>query len=366
MMTGIDLGVGGGRRRPAELLVSATAADARILVIDDDPANVRLLSRLLARIGYHNVRGTTDDRNAFTEYGDFVPDLVLLDLRMPHVDGFALLERMRRARPDEAMAPVLVLTADSSPETRRRANELGANAFVTKPYDLDEVALRVGALLELRAHAQAAFRAVPELSAGSRAWDGTSDEFQLLHQLAETCVYRDRLSPGHTGRVGWLAAVIASELRLPGAVVDVVRRCAPLHDLGKIAIPDEILLKPGPLTHEERAVAERHTTIGALILSGSRYPLLRVAAEIALTHHERWDGTGYPRGLKGTDIPIAGRIVAVADVYDALTHERSYKPAWPVSRALGEILTKKGTHFDPLVVAALLRVLDALERTAAA
>ncbi|HEX6134491.1 MAG TPA: HD domain-containing phosphohydrolase [Longimicrobiales bacterium] len=365
MMAGVAVGVRAGRRLAGELLASSASADARILVIDDDPANVRLLSRLLARIGYHNVRGITDDRSAFSEYGDFAPDLVLLDLKMPHVDGFALLERMRRARPDEAMAPVLVLTADSSPETRRRVNELGANAFVTKPYDLDEVALRVGALLELRAHARAAFRAVPELSANALPGAG-ADEVQLLQQLAETCIYRDRLSPGHTARVGWLAAVIASELRLPGAAVDVLRRCAPLHDLGKVAIPDEILMKPGPLSPWERKVAEGHTTIGALILSGSRYPLLRLAAEIALTHHERWDGTGYPRGLKSGDIPIAGRIVAVADVYDALTHERPYKAAWPVPQALAEILSKRGTHFDPMVVDALVRALDAMQRTEAA
>jgi putative two-component system response regulator len=345
---------------PARLLVSGERAHARILVIDDDASNVRLLGRLLARIGYDNVRGTTDDRAALAEYGDYAPDLVLLDLHMPHVDGFALLEGMRAATPNEAMAPVLVLTADSSLEAHRRANELGANAFVTKPYDIEEVALRVAALLELRAHAQIAFRTVPELNGSP---DSDIEELQLLEQLAETCVYRDRLGPGHTQRVGWMSAVIASELRLPAATVDAIRMCAPLHDLGKIAIPDEVLLKPGPLTPPERAIAEWHTTIGSLILSGSRYPLLRLAADIALTHHERWNGTGYPRGLRGADIPIAGRIVAVADVYDALTHERPYKIAWTVPQAIAEIVSMTGTHFDPVVVEALLRLLERERRT---
>ena len=339
---------------PARLLVSAERADARILVIDDDASNVRLLMRLLGRIGYHNVRGTVDDSAALAEYAAYVPDLVLLDLHMPHVDGFAMLESMRAATPNEAMAPVLVLTADSSLHTQRRANELGANALVTKPYEINEVSLRVAALLELRAHARAAFRAVPELH-GHRT--DNVEELQLLEQLARTCVYRDRLGPGHTERVGWMAAVMAAELRLPAATVDAIRMCAPLHDLGKIAIPDDVLLKPGPLTPDERAIAEWHTTIGSLILSGSRFPLMRLAADIALTHHERWDGSGYPRGLEGSDIPIGGRIVAVADVYDALTHVRPYKAAWTVPQSVAEIVSRAGTYFDPMVVDALLRVL---------
>lgn len=341
--------------RPSRLLVSAERADARILVIDDDPSNVRLLRRLLARIGYHDVRTTSDGSAALAEYGAHAPDLVLLDLHMPHVDGFALLESMRAATPNTAMAPVLILSADSSLEAQRRTNELGANGFVRKPYDIEDVALRVAALLELRAHAQLAFRAVPELNTPSHT---ALEELQLLEQLAQTCIYRDRLSPGHTERVGWMAAVIAAELCLAADTVDAIRRCAPLHDLGKIAIPDDVLLKPGPLTAGERAIAQWHTTIGSLILSGSRYPLLRLAADIALTHHERWDGTGYPRGLAGSDIPIGGRIVAVADVYDALTHERPYKHAWTAVQARAEIVSHAGTHFDPTVVDALLRVLE--------
>lgn len=338
---------------PVRMLISPERADARILVIDDEASNVRLIARLLARIGYTDVRGMTDDRAALDEYGSYAPDLVLLDLHMPHVDGFAMLESMRAATPNEAMAPVIVLTADSSPDARRRVNDLGANALVTKPYEIEEVALRVATLLELRAHAQAAFRAVPELNR-----DGDVDELQLLEQLAGTCVYRDRLSPGHTARVGWMAAVLASELRLPAAMVDSIRMCAPLHDLGKIAIPDEVLMKPGPLTRAERSIVEWHTTVGSLILSGSRFPLLRLAADIALTHHEHWNGTGSPRGLKGPDIPIAGRIAAVADVYDALTNERPYKRAWTVPQAMAHVEGLSGTQFDPMIVAALRRILQ--------
>jgi len=348
---------------PDGLLPSVERANARILVIDDEPSNIRLLTRLLMRMGCTNVQATSDDRCALARYRDFAPDLVLLDLHMPHTDGYALLERMRAATPNDAMTPVLVLTADGSPEARRRANHLGATAFIAKPYDVDEVAQRVSSLLELSAHAQAAFRTVAELGAAGNAG---VEETQLLEQLAATCIYNDRLSDGHTQRVGWLAAVVASELRLPSATVDAIGMCAPLHDLGKIAIPDNVLFKPGPLTSSERGIAERHATIGSLILSGSRYPLLRLAAEIAFTHHERWDGTGYPRGVAGADIPVAGRIVAVADVYDALTHERPYKSAWTAARAIAEMMSKRGSHFDPMVVDALLRVLARQEQRPAA
>jgi putative two-component system response regulator len=345
------------------LLPFIERANARILVIDDDPSNIRLLMRLLMRMGCTNVRATSDDRSALALYRNFAPDLVLLDLQMPHTDGYALLERMRAATPNEAMTPVLVLTADGSAEARRRANELGATAFMAKPYDVDEVARRVRGLLDLGAHAQAAFRTVAELGA---AGDAEVEETQLMEQLAATCIYNDRLSDGHTQRVGWLAAVIATELRLSPAAVAAIGICAPLHDLGKIAIPDHVLFKPGPLTANERGIAERHATIGSLILSGSRYPLLRLAAEIAFTHHERWDGTGYPRGVAGADIPVAGRIVAVADVYDALTHERPYKSAWTASHAIAEMVAKRGSHFDPMVVDALIRVLARQEQRPAA
>ncbi|HUF49959.1 MAG TPA: HD domain-containing phosphohydrolase [Longimicrobiales bacterium] len=334
-------------------------ADARILIVDDVDSNVRLLSRLLDRAGYCDVCATSDAREALEAFGTFRPNIVLMDLRMPHLDGFALMQRMRELSSPHDVVPVLVITADSAPESRLRARLLGASDYLIKPYALEEVVLRVDALLELRAHAQEGFREIVRLQQalhGSLSPSDDDTEQGALRRLSAACTYWDSLSEGHTQRVGELAAQLAAELRLPGALVEALRQCAPLHDLGKSAIPEEILLKPGALTPEEMAMAQRHAAIGGLILSGSPFPLLRMAAEIALTHHERWDGSGYPRGLHGAEIPTAGRVVAVADVFDALTHERPYKSAWSEAAALTEIVAQREHHFDPTVVDALVRI----------
>jgi putative two-component system response regulator len=181
---------------------------------------------------------------------------------------------------------------------------------------------------------------------------------ETLERLARAAEFRDDETQQHAERIGLLAAMLGAELGLPAARVDDLRRAAPLHDVGKLAVPDAILLKPGRLDAAEFAVMRRHTTAGARILAGSSSPVLRLAEQIALTHHERWDGGGYPRGLVAEGIPLAGRIVAVVDVFDALTHERPYKEAWPVGRALAEIAACRGTQFDPQVVDAFLALAE--------
>ena len=347
------------RAIPAVGKAKARWAEARILVVDDQESNVRLLSRVLNRAGYQRMRATSDARAALSEYREFQPHIVLLDLRMPHLDGFALLQAMRALTAPSDVVPVLVITADSAPESRLRARLLGAADYLIKPYAVEEVVLRVDALLELRAHAQEGFRAIAELQHalhGSMSRYADDTEQGALARLNEACAHWDGISEGHPQRVGELAAAIAADMKLPGTVCHALATCAPLHDVGKSAIPHEILQKRGPLTAEEMAVAQRHATIGALILAGSQFPLLRFAAEVALTHHERWDGTGYPRGLQGAEIPLGGRIVAAADVFDALTHERAYKSAWTVDAAVVEIIAQREKHFDPNVVDALVRV----------
>jgi putative two-component system response regulator len=342
--------------------------DARILIVDDDPWNIALLSRLLHRSGYLHVQAAGDAATALRIYRERTPDIVLLDPCLPTTDGFSLLRLMKQSTHEDALVPVLVVSADPSVESKVRARALGANDYVVKPYDVREVLLRVDALLELRGHTQDRFRELNHLhtALSHRVREEAETELHALERLTAACAYRDSLSEGHTQRVGDLAAELAATMGLDQDMVEALRRCAPLHDVGKIAVPDEILLKNGPLTPEEMAVAERHTTIGGLILSGSRSPLLQLAADIALTHHEKWDGTGYPRGMCGYEIPLAGRIVAVADVFDALTHERPYKQAWPVRRALAEIADGKGCHFDPDVVEALLRIRVGVEAERAA
>jgi len=333
----------------------------RILVVDDDPANVILLERILLRSGHKDVCCTTDSREAIDLFKAFGPDLVLLDLHMPHKDGFEVLAELRPLLSAHRYLPVLVLTGDPTPEARERALSMGAKDFVTKPFERTEVLIRIRNLLETRFLYRVLESQNDELEARVRERTRELEEAQreILERLARAAEFRDDDTGQHAQRVGELAARIGRRLGLPESEVDLIRLAAPLHDLGKIGLPDSILLKPGRLSSAEFEGGKAHPTIGARILSGSRFAVLKLAEEIAWTHHERWDGTGYPRGLKGEEIPLAGRIVAAADIFDALTHERPYKPAWSVEDALAELERLAGTHLDPRVVEAAVEVIRA-------
>ncbi|MDB4949154.1 MAG: Two-component system response regulator [Gemmatimonadetes bacterium] len=334
---------------------------ARILIIDDEAANVRLLERLLAHEGCAGAVSLTDPREALALFEVYQPDLVLLDLHMPHRDGLEVLADLRGATPPGSFVPILVLTADVTSRAKTAALSGGASDFLVKPLDTAEVLLRIRNLLRMRQMHSELSRENERLDAGVRARTHELEEAQheILARLARAAEYRDDFTGDHTQRVGDLAARIAGALHLPPDEVEIIRRAAPLHDVGKIGIPDSILTKPSVLTLEERMVMQRHTVIGADILGGSRFAPLQRAAEIALTHHLRWDGTGYPTGAAGEEIPVSGRIVAVADVFDALIHERPYKAAWPVPAALAEVRDQRGRQFDPHVVDAFLALADA-------
>jgi len=254
--------------------------------------------------------------------------------------------------------PVLVLTADITTATRQRALAAGARDFLSKPLDPIEVRLRIGNLLETRRLQLGLLTQNEQLEASVRArtQDLERARLELLERLALAAEYRDDNTQEHAQRVGRTAALIADALGLPSPDAEVIERAAPLHDIGKIGIPDAILLKRAPLTDEEYALMRAHTTIGAQILSGSEFALLNTAELIARTHHERWDGGGYPNGLAGDAIPLAGRIVALADVFDALANERPYKDAWPLEEAVAEVVSLGETHFDPDVVAAFAKL----------
>jgi putative two-component system response regulator len=231
---------------------------------------------------------------------------------------------------------------------------LGVRDFVTKPFDHEEVRLRVGNLLEMRL-LQLQAKASTDLledRVRQRTLQLENARLELLKRLAIAAEYRDHESEQHAQRIGHTSSLLASKLRLAAREVYRILHAAPLHDIGKIAIPDAILLKPGRLTPQEFEALKTHPVVGARILGGSRSRLLQVASEIAATHHEHWDGRGYPDGLSGEEIPLSGRIVAVADVFDALTHERPYKPAWSTDQAVAEIIEQSGRQFDPAVVAA--------------
>jgi putative two-component system response regulator len=327
-------------------------ADARILIVDDQPANVMLLERLLQLWEYQNIITTMDPSHVLPLVEAEVPDLVLLDINMPVLSGFdvmALLEPWTRG-PERL--PILVLTADATAETKRRALAAGARDFLTKPFDHTEVGLRVGNLLEIRRlHVELQdHNLVLEDRVRARTAELEQARYETLERLVLAGEFRDDDTNQHAQRLGRTAGVLAERLGLPTAEADLIRRSTPLHDIGKIGVPDTILLKPGKLTPDEHEVMKTHAVIGEQILSGGSSPVLQESATIALTHHECWDGGGYPSGLRGEDIPLSGRLAALADIFDALTHRRPYKAAWPVDEAVAEIRRLRGTHLDPAVV----------------
>jgi putative two-component system response regulator len=332
----------------------AAVKHARILVVDDQPANIALLERLLQVSDYTNVVSTTDSSQVVPMCAEAEPDIVLLDLQMPPPDGFEIMSMLAPWTHGSARLPILVLTADGNLETKRRALSAGASDFLNKPFDLSEVALRVRNLLITRL-LQRQLRdqnRLLEQRVRARTRDLEEARHEIIDRLAVAAEYRDDTTGEHTQRVGRVSALLASELDLPAETVELIRRAAPLHDVGKLGISDAILLKQGVLTPVEFEVMKLHVSVGAEILGRSRSRLLQLSEEIALTHHERWDGSGYPAGLKGEAIPMSGRIVAVADVFDALINKRPYKDAWPPDQALAEIRKQSGLHFDPQIVEA--------------
>jgi len=332
----------------------------RILVVDDEPANLSVLSRMLGAAGYREVRTLSDSREAMEVFREFRPDLLLLDLRMPHLDGFEILAMVKDAMAPDEYLPILVLTGDLGQDVKQRALLAGARDFLTKPFDLTEVLLRIRNLLETR-YLHLSLQAqneTLEVRVRERTHELARAQVETLQRLAIAAEYRDDITGRHAERVGLVAFLVARELGIPQDEATLIRRAATLHDVGKIGVPDSILMKPGPLTPQEFRIMQRHTEIGGRILSGSRSPLLRVARRIALSHHERWDGTGYSAGRVGEDIPLVGRIVAVADVFDSLTHERPYKVAMDLDEAVYTIRDGKGTHFDPDVLDAFMALVE--------
>jgi putative two-component system response regulator len=340
------------------VLDSQRLEQATILIADDQESNAVYLERVLQRAGYATLVRTTDARTILPLYLQHRPDLVLLDLMMPYLDGYAVLDQVRSVSAAGSTVPILVLTADSTPEAKQRALMLGATDFLTKPIDPIEVVLRIRNLLETRVlHLQLQqHNAILEEKVRARTRELEAAQIEILERLARAAEYRDDETGQHIVRVGRLAALLAGTLGLPAGQVELLHQTAPLHDVGKIGIADVILHKPGKLTAAEFAEMQQHTIIGARLLAGGSSTVLRTAQAIALTHHERWDGTGYPGGLTGTGIPLAGRIVAVVDVFDALTHVRPYKPAWSPTDALAEIRQQAGRQFDPAIVDALLQI----------
>lgn len=334
---------------------------SRILIVDDQEVNLELIECILDSAGFEQYRHTTDPREVLPLWSSFQPDLLLLDLLMPHCDGFAVMAQLAAQLSPQEYMPILVLTGDITSEVKERALSSGASDFLSKPFDTNEVILRIKNLLrtrylhtELRRHNETLEAKVLE-----RTRQLAEAQLEIFDRLAIAAEYRDDDTGQHTKRVGKLAAMIARGLGQTDDQIEVLRLAATLHDVGKIGVPDRVLMKPGRLTAEEFEIIKSHTTIGTEILGRSKFAILQMSGEIAASHHERWDGSGYPQGLKGEQIPLCGRIVAIADVFDALTHDRPYKKAWSLEAAVVEMKRLNGIQFDPALMSVFLSIVEA-------
>ena len=328
-----------------------TMESARILIVDDEPANLKLLDKMLSTQGYGNLVLIQDSRQVQETYQQERTDLILLDINMPHIDGFGVMEQLK-ALDDPLLPPIVVLTAQHSQDFLLRALNSGARDFLTKPFDRNELLARVRNMLD----AQLAHRllhdqkAVLDEMVQARTDELRRTQLQVVQRLGRAAEYRDNETGNHILRMSHISALLAKSIGLSEDDCELLLHASPMHDIGKIGIPDHILLKPGKFEPEEWAIMQTHATIGAHILEGDDSELMRCAREIALTHHEKWDGSGYPSGLTGDAIPLMGRIAALADVFDALTSERPYKKAWTIEAAVDLIKENRGTHFDPGLV----------------
>lgn len=329
----------------------------KILVVDDEERNLRLMEAMLAPLG-HSVILTSNGRDALQKVDTDEPDLILLDVNMPGMDGFHVAQRVK-ANDRTSVIPIVMVTALKEVADRVKALEAGADDFLNKPVDKTELRVRVKSLLKVKAYNDHMRNYQKELEdevarqtrqlrqAFERVKKGSLDTIYRLSRAAE---YKDEDTGAHIQRMSHYSAVIARKMGLNEKTVEAILYAAPMHDIGKIGILDKILLKPGKLDAGEWAIMRQHTVIGAKILEGSDAPIIRLAEVIALTHHEKWDGSGYPRGLRAKGIPLVGRIVAVADVFDALTSRRPYKEPFSLEKAYGIIKESRGGHFDPATV----------------
>jgi putative two-component system response regulator len=343
----------------------------RVLVVDDDETTRTITTVLVEGLG-HQSESARDGIEALAKLRMGV-DLVLLDVVMPGLDGY---EVCRRIRLDTAGldVPVIMVTSMSSRDDRIRAVEAGANDFIAKPVDKTELRVRSASLLKLK-EAQDALRRhqthlealVAERTASLRSALEQMAEAQRIAYLAQldtverlaiVAEYKDQVTARHIRRMSEYCAVIARGLNLPPGEVELILHASRMHDVGKIAVPDSILRKPSSLDTAEWVVMRRHAMIGSRILDNSSSALLQAGRVIALCHHERWDGSGYPNGMVGEEIPLWARICSVADVFDAVTSERPYKPAYSIEEALNILRTGRGTQFDPQVVDVFFDKLD--------
>jgi putative two-component system response regulator len=335
--------------------------DSKILIVDDEEANVKLLEHLLMQSGYHSIRSTTDSREVVKIYKEFCPDLVLLDYNMPHMNGVEVMEKLIEVE-KEAYPSVVIVTANNSNDVKIRSLATGVLDFLAKPYDTVEVVSRIRNILSVRLlHNRINHQnKVLDQKIRDRTQELSDTRLEVVQRLSRAAEYRDNETGMHIIRMSRYSYLLAEAVGLPIDQCELIQHASPMHDVGKIGIPDSILLKSEKLDAAEWEIMKTHAEIGGLILSDSESDLMQMAESIALTHHEKWDGSGYPNGLKGEEIPLEGRIVAICDVFDALTSERPYKKEWPIEKAIQELKDNSGVHFDPNLVDKLIGILPQL------
>ena len=337
------------------MLSRSEVLQGRILIVDDEEANVLLLQRMLQGAGYLSIESTRDPLEVCALHRERHFDLILLDLQMPVMDGFQVAKQLLEIEPDGYL-PVLVVTAQ--PGHKLRALKAGAKDFITKPFDLAEVLARVYNLLEVRLLNKAlhCHNDVLEDRVRERTADLQRSYLETIFTLTRAAEHKDEDTGAHVQRISHYSRDLARRLGREEAFVDRIFVASPMHDIGKIGVPDHVLLKQGPLNPDEWHVMKAHPHMGAHILGSSGSPYLSMGAEIALNHHERWDGGGYPEGKRGEAIPVAARIMTICDTYDALRSKRPYKPAFDHETAVNVIACgdsrTRPEHFDPVVLAA--------------
>lgn len=330
-------------------MLDARIQGARVLIVDDEPHDVSTLKETLNSAGFTQIISTSDSSKALRLYQEYRPDIVLLDLHMPQPNGIEVMQQIADHSPGVNDPPIIMFTNIVSDEVSEAVLNAGAVDFIRKPQNRNEVLVRVTNLLEnyFLNFELLSTNEVLEEKVKARTQELNDARMETLERLAIAAEFRDDDTGEHTRRVGRSSCMLAKAIGWEALEVERMRYAAPLHDVGKIGISDGILLKPGRLTDEEFAAMRTHTTIGKEILEGGSSHVLALAGDIAISHHEKWDGNGYPNRLAGNDIPLPGRIVALADVFDALTNARPYKKAWPWDEAAAEIAKSAGTHFDP-------------------
>ncbi|PLX78139.1 MAG: two-component system response regulator [Desulfuromonas sp.] len=339
------------------MLTEQEIKNGRVLIVDDKQDNTLLLENILLKAGYQSVLSTNDPREVLDLFVSFQPDLILLDIEMPHLSGFEVIEQIKSIF-DSDYLPILILTAYHDRETRLHALRSGARDFISKPFDNEEILCRIRNLIEvtLAHHRIQNNNTLLDLEIETKTRELHETRLEIIRRLGMAAEFKDRETANHIIRMSKISKLLGVAHGMSEEEGELILNASPMHDVGKIGIPDQILMKPDKLDPVEWKTMQNHSELGFRLLDGHTSEIMNAAKEIALTHHEKWDGSGYPRRINGENIPLMGRVCAIADVFDALTSPRPYKQPWSMQEATDEIERLSGQHFDPELVETFMGV----------